>query len=216
MKKWIKKYQHAWVFLYGLIYLPWFYYLEKTVVCNFSVIEIPLDLKIPFIEHFIVFYGFWFFYVAIAVLYFFFTNKKDFYKLVSFLVIGMTAFLVISTLFPNGQLLRPRVFPRDNMFVDMVKQLYAMDTPTNIFPSIHVYNSLAVMIAVSNSKKLKNKYYLQIITFFIGIMIILSTMFLKQHSVVDVLGALACGAISYAIVYVDQPKKVSSLSKQPI
>ena len=27
----IKKYKHAWVFMYILIYMPWFMYLEKHV-----------------------------------------------------------------------------------------------------------------------------------------------------------------------------------------
>ena len=36
----------------------------------------------------------------------------------------------------------------------------------------------------------------------IGILIILSTIFLKQHSVWDILGAFAMAAILYPIVYV--------------
>ena len=50
MKTFLKKYKHAWVFLYGLIYLPWFFYLEQHVTTKFHVIHTPLDDKIPFIE----------------------------------------------------------------------------------------------------------------------------------------------------------------------
>ena len=33
------------------------------------------------------------------------------------------------------------------MFTDMVKVLYKTDTPTNVLPSIHVFNSIGAGIA---------------------------------------------------------------------
>ncbi|MRN26702.1 phosphoesterase, partial [Romboutsia ilealis] len=35
----IKKYKHAWVFSYILIYMPWFMYLEKHVTSDYHVIH---------------------------------------------------------------------------------------------------------------------------------------------------------------------------------
>ncbi|MEG1741600.1 MAG: phosphoesterase, partial [Acetivibrio sp.] len=35
IKKSLQKYKHAWVFLYVLIYLPWFMYLEKHVTYGY-------------------------------------------------------------------------------------------------------------------------------------------------------------------------------------
>ena len=52
MKYFVKKYSHAWVLLYFLIYMPWFSWLEKNVTTEFSVIHIDLDDKIPFLEIF--------------------------------------------------------------------------------------------------------------------------------------------------------------------
>mgnify|MGYP000388149172 CR=1 FL=1 len=60
-----------------------------------------------------------------------------------------TIFLIISTIFPNGQDLRPVVFERDNVFVDMVRMLYRADTCTNVFPSLHVFNTLSVCVSLS-------------------------------------------------------------------
>ena len=154
MKTFLKKYKHAWVFLYGLIYLPWFFYLEQHVTTKFHVIHTPLDDKIPFIEYFIVPYMLWFAFIAVTIGYFFFCNTNEFYRLCLFLFTGMTIFLIVSTLYPNGQLLRPDTFARENIFVDMVRTLYATDTPTNILPSIHVYNSLGAYIAISHNQKL--------------------------------------------------------------
>lgn len=212
MKQLLQKYKHAWVFLYGLIYFPWFLYLEKHVTHNYSIIQIPFDEKIPFIEYFVVPYLLWFLFLAVAVLYFFFTNRSDFYRLMVFLMVGMTLFLVVSTLFPNGQALRPTHFERDNIFVELTKYVYQSDTPTNVFPSIHVYNSLGVYIAVHNSEQLKKYPWIQVLAFVIAALIILSTMFLKQHSVIDAIGAGIVAIIAYCFVYAKAPKRSHSLS----
>jgi len=216
LKTFLQKYKHAWVFLYGLIYFPWFAYLEQTITRNYSVIQISLDKKIPFIEFFIIPYYFWFVFVIVGVLYFFFTNKTDFYRLTGFLIIGMTLFLIISTLFPNGQMLRPTRFERDNIFVDCVKFLYKADTCTNVFPSIHVYNTLGVYIAIRKSTDLKSNKIIQRASFITTVLIILSTMFLKQHSILDVIGAGIVVVVAYYFVYAGAPKCSDSMSRQTI
>lgn len=201
LKDFFYRYRHAWILSYMLIYIIWFAFLEKTVTRRFHVIHMAVDDYIPFLEIFIVPYLLWFAYVAVAVVFFFFHNVQDYYKLCCFLFIGMTIFLVISTIYPNGQYLRPRVFERDNIFVTMVQFLYASDTPTNIFPSIHVYNSIGVHIAVSHSEYLKGKKWIQRGSLLLMLSIIASTMFLKQHSVFDVITGCITAVVIYRFVY---------------
>lgn len=214
----IKKYKHAWVFLYVLIYMPWFMYLEKhiTVYSEYHVVHSALDDKIPFIEYFIVPYLLWFVFIAVVFLYFFFTDVNGFYKLAKLSFIGMTLFLVISTLFPNGLALRPIVFPRDNIFTDMVKMLYMADTPTNVFPSLHVFNSLAACIAIYESKTLKRHKVISSCAYVLAGSIILATMFLKQHSVIDVMGACLMAYTLYQFVYAAERRKAPNVSKQTV
>lgn len=215
-KNLIKKYSHAWVFLYAFIYLPWFIYLERRKGVHYYLIHSPLDDYIPFIEYFIVPYLLWFLFIAVTFLYFFFTDKKGFYQLAAFLFTGMTVFLVICTFFPNGLNLRPVTFARDNIFVDFVKILYATDTPTNVLPSIHVFNSIGASIAIARSKALRQHRRLQYGAHVLSALIILSTMFLKQHSVTDVFAAFVMACIIYPFVYAAQEKKAPKLSQQPI
>lgn len=197
-----EKYKHGWVFLYIFIYIPWFIYLEKSVTTEYNLIHVALDDKIPFIEYFIIPYTLWFAFIAVTFGYFFlFAEKSEFYQLVITLFTGMTIFLIISTIYPNGLNLRPDTFARDNIFVDMVKKLYSTDTPTNVLPSIHVYNSLGAYIAISHCQKLKQYRWVQVSTLILTVSIVLSTMFLKQHSVVDVLAAFAIAAIMHILVY---------------
>ena len=197
----IQKYKHAWVLLYVLIYFPWFRYLETHVTTQFNVIHMKIDDYIPFIEYFIVPYLLWFGYVAYAVLYFFFKNKNDYYKLCTFLITGMTIFLIVSTLYPNGQHLRPQSFAHDNIFVTLVQWVYETDTPTNLFPSIHVYNSLGIYLAVTHNKKLHKNKLVCLLTLILTVSIILATMFIKQHSFFDVCCAFVLAAVMYHVVY---------------
>lgn len=212
-KQFFKKYKHAWVFLYIFIYMPWFVYLEKTVTTEYHLIHVSLDDKIPFIEYFIVPYLLWFVFIAVVIGYFFFfAETSEFYQLITLLFSGMTIFLIISTIYPNGLALRPDTFARDNIFVDIVKIVYSTDTPTNVLPSIHVYNSLGAYIAVSQCKKLKQYRWVQITTFILSFSIILSTMFLKQHSVVDVMAAFAIAGVMYILVYKTEKNPGKNLS----
>ena len=202
MNKLYQKYYHAIpLIIYGLIYMSWFNHLEKMAGRNYTVIHMAIDDKIPFCELFVVPYLLWFLYVSWIVLYLFFMNKNDYYKACTFLFTGMTIFLIVSTFFPNIQHLRPFIMPRDNIFTKLVSSLYHIDTSTNLWPSIHVYNSLGVFFAVIHNKSLASNKNVKIGSFIMSSLIILSTMFIKQHSMFDVMTAFILAAIVYTIVY---------------
>lgn len=216
LKELVRRYSHAWVLLYGFIYLPWFAWLEKNVTSDFFVIHTLFDDYIPFIEFFIVPYLLWFFFVAITMVYFFLTDKHGFYRLTALLFTGMTIFLIICTVFPNGLNLRPTYFERDNIFVDLVRALYITDTPTNVLPSLHVYNSVGCYIAIYKSEKLQQYKFIQIGAFILTVSIVLSTMFLKQHSVVDVIAALVMAYLIYCPIYEPERQKAPEWAQQAI
>ena len=179
----LKNYKHGLLLLYFPFYLAAFSYLEKRVPDQLHIIDCAIDRYIPFIEVFIIPYLLWFAYIAIAGIYFFFREKESFCKLMYFGMIGMTIFIIVSYVYPNGLELRPDTFTRDNIFIQLTRKIYSMDTPTNVLPSIHVFNSMAVYFAVKN-------------------------MFLKQHSVVDVLTALILSYVSYDIIYNERTEKI--------
>ena len=101
---------------YFAIYLPWFGHLEKTVTTHFHVIHTALDDYIPFCEYFVIPYILlWFGYIAVVYLWLFFHDKSAFFKYIAVIYTGMTLFLIISTIYPNGHLLRPTEFSRNNI-----------------------------------------------------------------------------------------------------
>ncbi len=202
MKKFTVKFRQAFpALIYLAIYLCWFFLIERIPGRDYTIIHMKMDDKIPFCEYFIIPYLLWFAYVAWILIYLLFTNEKDFHRCCTFLFTGMTVFLIVSTLFPNIHYLRPSTMPRDNIFTQLVSFLYRIDTSTNLWPSIHVYNSLGVYFAVMHNDRLSSKNYFKLACFSLTTLIILSTVFLKQHSMFDVMTGILMAALLYIIVY---------------
>ena len=213
MVQFIKKYKHGLIILaYAIVYLTLFGYLEQKPVRGFHVIDTVFDSHIPFCEYFIVPYLLWFPYQVITVLYFIFCNKnkKEYYQLIFNMMMGMTVFLIVSYVYPNVLHLRPSEFPRDNVFTDLVRWLYRTDTPTNVLPSIHVFNSLAIHMSLTNCQALRGKKNVRIASFILTMLIIMSTMFLKQHSVIDVCMGATLALFGHLLFY---PERSLSFSR---
>lgn len=190
-----------WVLIYGVFYLLAFYIIEKRTV-NLNIIHTKFDNYIPFCEYFIIPYFLWFFFVAAVIFYFAFINKnsQEYYRLIINLGIGMTLFIMISWIYPNGHDLRPDI-TGNNIFERAVRLLYRIDTPTNIFPSIHVFNSIACCTAVVRNPGCRRYKALTVGVVLLTLLIIISTVMLKQHSVVDIVGAVIMSCLFYPVVY---------------
>ncbi len=214
LKDLFTRYRHgAAMLVFMAVYMIWFAQLEDNVK-TYRLIHLAVDDHIPFCEVFIVPYLLWFVYVAGVVIYLVLKNKQEYYRSCVFLMTGMTVFLIISTLWPNGHDLRPAVLPRDNVFSDLVALLWRTDTPTNLWPSIHVYNSLGAYFAVMHCKELADRKGIRIGALLLTVSIILSTMLLKQHSVFDVVTGLIMGGVMYILVYSTEWSLAPSLRKR--
>jgi membrane-associated phospholipid phosphatase len=199
------QYRSLWIMiLYAFLYLVAFFFLEQRKT-SIYVINFGIDKYIPFCEVFVIPYLMWFGYVAFTVLYLCLKDKEEGDRLVAFLMIGMTIFIIVSAVFPNGHHLRPRTFSRNNIFTKLIAILYKTDTPTNVLPSIHVYNSVGVMIAVVRSSCFNKRKVIKPFMLGLGVSIICSTVLIKQHSMLDVLLALMMSAIMYAVCYKTVP-----------
>ena len=203
--------------VYAVFYFTVFRFLEKTIrnPGSYHLIYCPLDRYIPFNEYFVVFYFSWFVFMFLSFGFFTAINRdvQEYNRFLLYLFTGMTIFLILSAVYPNGLNIRPDVLPNNNIFSRMVATLYRTDTPTNVFPSIHVYNSLSAALAVNNCKALRKYRGLRIGTFVLAFLIILSTMFLKQHSVYDVAGGIFMSIIFDRLIY--QPADETELDNQP-
>ena len=203
------------VALYTVFYLLCFSDLENRHV-RYHIIDSSLDDKIPFCEYFIIPYFLWFLYITVTIGYFllFNENTTEFWSLILNLAIGMTLFLIVSYVYPNGLNIRPIEFANDSVFTRMVQFLYRTDTPTNVLPSIHVYNSVAAFSAIHTCKNLQKHKGIRTGAFILTTLIILSTMFLKQHSIADVATGITCAVATYVLFYSRAAEKQGAKAKQ--
>ncbi len=196
----LKKHRLLLVIAYIPVYLLWFFLLERITPGSMFVVENPLDAWIPFCEYFIIPYLLWFPYLAWGLISFYRREKEAvFYRLAYTLIAGLTICLIIYTFFPNMQMLRPEQYPNDNVFTAFVRLLQGFDTPTNVCPSIHVFVTTAIQLEIMRSGRLRERPVVVWGTFILAVLICLSTVFLKQHSVTDVLCAWGLNAVLYAL-----------------
>lgn len=200
-KKMIWKYRH---FLLLLLFIPnqmFFAYAEKTVKPVYFMFSV-IDTHISFVKQFIIPYLFWYVYMIGTFIYLGFVSRRDFCRLFAFIMGGMTISCIIYILFPNGQNLRPVIANASDVYLKLIKDIYTVDTPTNVAPSMHVLNSIAVHAAVVNYKPLGKKWWVNISSFICMVLISASTVFVKQHSILDVMWACVLSFVLYTLIYV--------------
>ena len=170
-----------------IFYLSGFSWLENRHISGIHITACALDYKIPFQEIFIIPYLLWFVYIAATVIYFLLHEDENFNALAGTLALGMTLFLVVSA-------------------IRLVQFVYKNDTPTNVLPSIHVYNSLAAFMAIKRSKLARKQKGWAWGTGILTVLIILATVFLKQHSMFDGACALALYVVTDKLCYGVNPE----------
>ncbi len=208
---------------YGIFYILTFFWLESRDV-PINIVYSRWDDIIPFCEYFIVPYFSWFVYIGFTIVYFlFFCREQEERKRFTYsFCFGMTVFLLVSYVYPNGHNLRPELVG-DSIFMKAVGFLHWIDTPTNILPSMHVYVTVVCSVALLRQQSLCNRKGFRPGIWVWCILIVLSTLFLKQHSVVDVVLALLLNIICYIVFYtiaqsrLDKNKrlKVNNLHRKP-
>ncbi len=198
----MKRRAHLWYILILPVYLILFAIAEKLVVSDYWVSHLPIDDQIPFCEWFIFPYVSWYMFLVVPGLILLFKDPDGFRRYMTLIGIGFISTVAFCLLFPNGQNLRPAVMPRDNIATRLVSRIYAADTNTNVLPSVHVIGCYAVAYTAKKRLPAKKKRLFGPIAA-LAVLISVSTVFVKQHSVLDILAAIpwsiAAGKLSWWI-----------------
>ena len=204
------EFSHVWLLLFWPAFGLLFSYVERfSPAAHYFEMHCALDDLIPFNEWFLIPYLFWFVYLVGAVVYTFFFDVPGFRRMMRFVMITYTVTIIIYLLFPTCQMLRPAVFPRDNLLTRFIAHFYAFDTNTNVCPSLHVIGSFAALFAFRYAPVFSARKW-RIASAIAAFLICVSTVFMKQHSVLDVLAALPLCAIGYYFAYRKAPKRAKS------
>lgn len=199
VRKFINEHKH---FLYLFILIPLlicFNFCQRFLKPKY-IMYCRFDDYIPFLKIFILAYMFWFIYMGIGFVYFGLKSRDDFMNLAKFIFLGMGISYVIFVTLPSGQNLRPTLVGND-ILTEMVGFIYYIDPPINVCPSIHVINSIGVNAVVWNSSLFANNKRIKISSAIATILICLSTLFIKQHSFLDVIAGIGLSTMLYVFIY---------------
>lgn len=195
------EFQHLKYLVFWPVFGVLFLIVERLWIRDhYTSIHCLLDDLIPFCEYFLIPYLFWFVLLIGMHLYALLFDTESFKKLMRFIIVSYSLAMMIYIVFPNCQELRPLVFERNNVFTRFLAGFYQFDTNTNVCPSIHVIGSVAVMVSAWNSRHFHTPGW-RIIFGVVTILISMSTVFLKQHSILDVFAAIPVCILAYYVVF---------------
>lgn len=189
------KYLAGWIFYFTM------YFLTENLIPaeRLHLIHSPLDDLIPFCEYFVVVYCFWYAFVFFSLLHYGIYDPELFKKLQTFIIITQVVAMAVYIIYPSVQDLRPTVFENPNFFTKVIAFIYSFDTPTGIFPSLHVAYSLGIMSTALKDRNARTG--MKIFAVVATVVISASTLFVKQHSIHDIWSALLLGLLAEILTF---------------
>ncbi|MFL6557831.1 MAG: phosphatase PAP2 family protein [Bacillus sp. (in: firmicutes)] len=196
MKNLMKKAPYL-LFMLVIPLLAKIYELLNTRSHKAADLATSIDQAIPFLSIFIIPYILWYAYIFCYLVYICFKDTRVYLKTLIMIVVGELICFVIYFFFQTT-VPRPTI-AGDNLLNNLVQWIYTNDRPFNCFPSIHVLTTFAIMLA---SLHIKNKHLITNLFIHVtGSLIIISTLFIKQHVIFDMVGSMFLVSFLYGISF---------------
>ncbi len=192
-----------------IVFQSFCYFVSKFFEGNPNLIGGVIDSKIPFNIWFIIPYCVWYLLIFLIPYYLYKKDKNIFIKyIISYLfctVIANILFIIYPTYVD-----RPIVI--GNSILELITRIvFWVDTPAqNCFPSLHCAVSMLFILYMFECKKCP--LYLKILTLIISILIMIATLYTKQHVFIDLLSGDILAIVSYIIV--NNLKKIKKKVKE--
>ncbi len=166
-----------------------------------------LDKRIPFVPEMGLFYVYLFYSgAAISMLYFCFVDAEKGYALSWSLVIINLVAVVVYAVFPVSTYryrLELLAHPQPGFWPNVMYEIYATDTPFNCFPSMHAAISAAVACTwyrYARERRSSLRTVVAAAAAVIAVGVILSTLFVRQHTIADEIAGVLLGVVSTKLV----------------
>lgn len=195
VRAWLKNNKEFWI----MLYFPMFFlsgFLINTYREPIWWIYTPADAFIPCVEFFIIPYVLWYAWIPFTLLLLYFKDRQAYRNMCFVLICVCTFDIIFYASYPNGcasGVGDPFEFlpGRDNFFVDFTLLIKSGCNPHCCLPSGHCSFALGIDIVLQRSNLLKKHYVLRTLCFLFAISVCCATVFLKQHSILDVVAAAA-------------------------
>lgn len=156
---------------------------------------LPIDNKIPFYSWTILIYTGAFLQWINAILIGMKQDTKKGYKFASAIIIGSLIGFLTFIIYPTG-ITRP-VIKYHNIFDYLMKFIFTVDSVSNACPSFHCFCSTIVILMLIECKDVSKKTI--IFNSIFSIMVYASTLFTKQHYIIDIPFGILLAYIAFII-----------------
>ena len=193
---------------FAMLFLPllntFFYFISSSIVGDGvrGSLALPLDGQIPLIEEFILIYFgcyiFWFgglFFMACQ------SSERFFNFFARVLVCLIIAFCCF--IFLPLEITRP-VVEGEGFFKDAVRFLYTIDEPYNLFPSLHCFFNWIIYVQIRGKKEYS--LALRLFSCVFSLAVFASTLFTRQHFLLDVVAGVLLAEASWLILKTPLPR----------
>ncbi len=194
------QFAHLKLLLGWVVYFVLYFLTENLIPAEkCHTVWCKLDDVFQFNEYFVIFYVFWYVLIVVSLGWFALYNTEGFKNLSKYIIITQAVAMVCYIVYPTKQELRPETFENENFFTWVLSIIYSFDTNTGVCPSLHCAYSFGIASVWLKEKQAWTWW--KVFVFVIVILICLSTMYVKQHSAVDVIAAIPVGILAEGIVF---------------
>ena len=200
IKAQIRKYYYFITLPFGVVLLLLGFFGVEDIVIPVYKINIFIDDFIPTVEGFVYIYLLWYVYLVWGIIYLGVHSRKQYYRLGLILLVGAYICYLFYIIFPNYVDLRTEVIS-SGLTGYLMNWLHSVDNCNNVFPSLHVFAAVSVFTAVHCWKKSQKKVWdkIDVLSFLLVILICSSTVFIKQHSILDVVSGILFSSIMWSL-----------------
>ena len=175
-----------------MLYTICFFITEKINSRPAFLIHSFIDDLIPFSSYAAIPYCFWFIEIAVVLLYVYRSKGNDeLFRSVSLILSAMITATVLYFLFPTQIDLRSANVPGNDLCALLTRFIYTVDNSRNVCPSGHAYVCYLMSVIWKRNADKKTALFMAVL----NIVISVSTLFLKQHSIIDILIGLIYGIL---------------------
>lgn len=184
------------------------YFIIKNFLSEYHIISSIIET--PFIKYFVYFYDSWYPFILINTFIIYKSDIKLFYTLIATMLIGALLSHITFLIYPS-MVVRPII--EVNSFTDFILDFtYKADTPpVNCLPSMHCVYCFVTSYYIVKCNNININKRLAIITF--SLLIVLSTLFIKQHIIEDILLSLIYTIIAILLVHHNKEKIITLFDK---
>lgn len=173
----------------------------RTTFFDFSM---PIDQKIPFIIPFIFVYVLLYVFVPLP---YFLVKDDSLFRTTAKAYLSAFTVIYLFFLFLPGKMALPTI-PPDGIASWLLAFIRSAEHPHNLLPSVHVTMSMLSALACTHYKRIYG-----IIVLPLAVLIAISTIFVKQHYVLDIVAGAVLAFVIYYYFFIIKQEPAKKLDQ---